>query len=75
MIFPEKCDACQINMTENKTSGTTSHKVNLKPELVRYIIFIHKCLLRQGGYVTRIKVYGNGRKRVTKRAILLSPPA
>ena len=57
-------------MTEKKTSRKTSHKVNLNPELGKYIAFIHKYLLRIVGYVTRIKVYGNGEREAPEELSL-----
>ena len=59
MIFFEKCDARQMNMTGKMASGTTLYKVNLNPELGKYLFLIHTYLVRLGGSGTRMKVYAN----------------
>ena len=62
MIFFEKCDARQMNMTGKMASGTTLYKVNLNPELGKYLFLIHTYLVRLGGSGTRMKLYANVRK-------------
>ena len=62
MIFSEKYDAHQINMTGKKASGTSSHKVNINPDIGKSLTHIHKSLVRIGVSVTRMKLYDNIRK-------------
>ena len=57
MIFSEKYDAHQINMTGKKASGTILNKVNLNPDLGTSIPLIHTYFLRQGESATGMKVY------------------
>ena len=62
MIFYTRFDYHQINMTGEKSSGTSSQKVNLNPEIGKSLTLIHTSLLRLGGFGNRMKFYDNIRK-------------
>ena len=54
-----KCDAHQINTTGKRASGTSSHKVNLNPELGRSLTLLHTTLNRVTNSATRMNIYNN----------------
>ena len=62
MILSAEYDAHQINKTGKKASGASFHKLNINPDLGKYLTLIHTSTLKLGGYGMRKKVYDNVRK-------------
>jgi len=61
-MIAEKCDPHQANITGKKASGTSTHKVNLNPDLGESLKKLHTTLVRVTRSGTRKKVLDNVRQ-------------
>ena len=58
-IVSSKCDAHQINTTGKRAPGTSSHRVNLNPNLGMSLNLLHTTLNRITNSAAQMKVYRN----------------
>jgi hypothetical protein len=76
-IVATKCDSHNINTTSQQASGTSSHKINLNPELGRSLKQLHLDMTKLCNYGACKNILGNVRHehgRVKYPAILYSAP-